>query len=312
MRRERNRHWLQYLQGASQNGGRLWIGLLAVGLVAAMIVSWNMNQGGNMLNGPAVFGANQSVMAPFSHVSGGASGSAMASSAQAPVSATTTVTAAGGAQRMVIEQASLNITLPDVTKAEQEVTGRATADGGFVESAAQSTGAGSAPSVTMTLRVPESDFSDFVGFARALGTVTYFSQTGQDVTQQYGSLTQRTAELQSEQTAYARLYRKAQSMRDMLQIQQALAQVNSQISALSAQEHSLRRSVQLSTVFLTLSTSTFSSSAPPPIVAAWNQLVATLGSSALSLLTVVAWVVPWVIVFFLIVLITRAWTRKKR
>ncbi len=118
--------------------------------------------------------------------------------------------------------------------------------------------------------------------------------------------------MQSERAAYTRLFGKAQSMRDMLQIQQALAQVNSQIAALSAQMHSLRRSVELSTVFLTLSTSTFSSTAPPPIVTAWDLAVATLGASALSLLTMAAWAVPCLALFFLVILIARARMRRKQ
>ncbi len=304
---------LQYFRLAGQNDRRLWTVLLAVVLAVAMLVSWHANQAGNRVTLDNFFAAPMAKegYSAFAHGSANAA-SSMAQASAGSSTVSTVSTAASGQGRMVIEQANLDVTLPDVTKAEAKLSGRAVGYGGFVESTAQSTGAGNAPVVMMTLRVPQADFSAFVQFARSLGVVTSFSQSGQDVTQQYSSLTGRTAELQSERAAYTRLYGKAQSMRDMLQIQQALAQVNSQIAALSAQMHSVRRSVELSTVFLTLSTSTFSSTASPPVVTAWDQMVATLGSSALSLLTMVAWTVPWLAVFFLVVLIARALIRRKQ
>ncbi len=312
----------QYLQNPGQNGRRLLTGLLAVAVTVAMIASWRGEQAanntpfliaGSMVHGPA---GGQQVMGGYAASGSAASGSAASGSA---ASGSTTVSAgmaqseakAAGSQRMVIQQATINITLPHVTAIEAQVASRTTAEGGFVESAAQSLGSGNAPSVTMALRIPQSHFAAFVAYARKLGTVSYFSQTGQDVTQQYSGLGQRMAELRSEQAAYTRLYAKAQTMRDMLQIQQALSQVDGQIASVTAEEHSLSRAVQMSSVFLTLSTTTFSSSAPPPIVAAWNQMVATIGASALAVVTMVAWIVPWAIGFFLLLLAGRLWTRAR-
>lgn|GEM_PF-4815591 len=304
---------------------RIWTGILAVVIVIAMVGSWAAQ--GGVSAGAGLFkvvlnnehgtigsaGALES-MAPL-HSSGGVGFTRFAQASAGTSNGTSTATSAvsvAPAQRMVIEQASLNITLPEVRKAEARIAQLAVGDGGFIASSQESTGGGNALMATMTARVPEADFSSFLAQARTLGTVTYFSQTGQDVTQQYTGLLQHIAELRSEAAAYTRLYSKAQSMRDMLQIEQSLAQVNSQISDLSSQKHSLSRSVQLATVNLTFTTTTFSSSAPPPIVTLWNQFISTLGLSALSVFTLIAWAFPWALLFLLIVLFGRGWTRRKK
>ncbi|MHB1684895.1 MAG: DUF4349 domain-containing protein [Bacilli bacterium] len=323
----------QWMESVKRNAfvrdPRIWTGILAVVIVIAMVGSWAAQ--GGVSAGAGLFNAGLNIehgtigsagaleyKAPL-HSSGGVSFSSLAQSSAgtstgtfAATSTATYAASAKSAQRMVIEQASLNITLPEVRKAEARIAQLAVGDGGFVASSQESTGGGNALMATMTVRVPKARFSSFLAQARTLGTVTYFSQTGQDVTQQYTGLLQHIAELRSEAAAYTRLYSKAQSMRDMLQIEQSLAQVNSQISDLSSQKHNLSRSVQLATVNLTFTTTTFSSSAPPPIVTLWNQFISTLGLSALSVFTLIAWAFPWVLLFLLIVLFGRGWTRRKK
>ena len=297
---------------------RLWIGMLAAVIVVAMVGSWNAQRGlsqsfvnAGLSHGTEMVASSQS-LAPLHSAGGGGAAFTGQSAATSMNSATTSTLSAAPAQRMVIEQASLAITLPQVRKAEARIAQMAIGDGGFVESSQESTGGGGALTATMTVRVPTADFSAFLDRARALGRVTDFSQTGQDVTQEYTGLAQQMAELRSEAAAYTRLYKKAQSMRDMLQIEQSLAQVNSQISDLSLQEHNLSRSVQLATVNVALSTATFSSSAPPPVVAAWNQFISVLGQSAISVFTLMAWVLPWAVLFILAVMVGRRWKRRKQ
>lgn len=289
---------------------RIWTGALALAMVIAMVGAWNAQSVSPIQNVGLIEASTNVAATGFAMHSAASSGST--TTMQAPLAMGKMAASAQSAQRMVIEQGSLSITLPKVQAAEARITQMAIGDGGFVESSVQSTGSGGTVMATMTVRVPATDFSSFLNRARTLGTVTGFSQTGQDVTRQYSGLTQQIAELRSESAAYTRLFNKAQSMKDMLQIEQALSQVNSQISALSSQQHSLRRSVQLATVNVSLATTTFSSSAPPPIVTAWNQTVGSLGQSALSLFTMIAWGVPWAILFFLILLCARVWFRIRK
>ncbi len=312
MRNKESRWAGSIMRNAYVRDPRIWTGMLAVIIILAMIGSWNAQRGDSapsivagITNGYGIEQAASSTISAPMH-------SGAVFSALAKQSATPSSLSAVPAQRMVVEQASLSITLPDVRKAEALIGQMVAGDGGFVESSQEATGGGNALTAMMTVRVPEADFSTFLDHARTLGTVTDFSQTGQDVTQQYTGLLQQIAELRSEAAAYTRLYNKAQSMRDMLQIEQSLAQGNSQISDLSSQKHTLSRSVQLATVNVTLTTTTFSSSAPPPVVTAWNEFISALGQSALWVFTSVAWVLPWAILFILIVAAGRGWMYRKK
>ncbi|SFV02356.1 DUF4349 domain-containing protein [Alicyclobacillus macrosporangiidus] len=238
----------------------------------------------------------------------GAIQAAAGANAASKTAAATTTT-----QRMVIEQATVNISTSDVRQAADKVSRMVDSYGGFVESSRESTDNGQL-TVWMTVRVPEKDFTQFLNAAKGLGTVTNFSQTGQDVTQQYNGLQQQLEELKSEADAYTRLFNKAQTMKDMIDIQQALVQVNSQIAQLNAQLHDLNRSVQLATVNLTLTPPSFAGAASgdTPVTEAFLQSFRVLKKSAYALVTIVAWLLPWVALAALALLGRRWWMRRRR
>ncbi|GGJ01612.1 hypothetical protein GCM10010885_08520 [Alicyclobacillus cellulosilyticus] len=113
------------------------------------------------------------------------------------------------------------------------------------------------------------------------------------MTQQYVDLQQQLTELRSEAAAYTRLFERAQSMKDMITIQQALTKVNAEMQNLTQQAHQLRQTVALASVDVTLTNLRAAGrGTPSPVVQALEQSMGVLGSSALALLDVVAWLVP--------------------
>lgn len=197
--------------------------------------------------------------------------------------------------RKVIEQASLSISLPHVEAVANQLDSMANKAGGFVELMAWSDGKDHS-NVQMTIRIPEPQFTSFLNSVRSLGTVTNFSQTGQDVTDESNNLEQSIAELNGQVEAYTRLYNKSQSMQDMLQIQQALSNANSQVSNLTSQLHDLNRSVQLATVNMNLTANSPEVAARPTNLAVANaitQSVHVLLKSLLGLVIFLLWILPW-------------------
>jgi hypothetical protein len=221
---------------------------------------------------------------------------------------------ASTAVRKVIEQANLSITLAQVQPAANRLEGLARANGGFVESMQWSDDQ-SHTNVQMTVRVPETEFERFVDSAKALGTVSGFSQTGRDVTEQYNNLQQSIAQLTGQADAYTRLYNRAQSMQDMLQIQQALSNVNTQVSNLNQELHGLNRSVDLATVSLNLSANAPEVSAPAHTTPVIDALVASLRvlvKSMYALVTVIACLLPWVVLVAIVAWVWRLWSRWRK
>lgn len=214
--------------------------------------------------------------------------------------------------RMVIETATVGLKLAHPQQTATRVEQIVTSYGGFVASLQEST-VNHRTTVWMTVRVPQVNFNPFLHQSRGMGRIVNFSQTGQDVTQQYNGLQQQLIELQSEAAGYTRLYQKAQTMRDMIAIQQSLSQVDAQISGITSQLHHLNRSVQLATVQLTLTPSAAVSSVkkPSPVIDAFGQSLRVLGSSAMGLVTVVAWLIPWAALFAVIAGGIKWWTRRR-
>jgi hypothetical protein len=163
----------------------------------------------------------------------------------------------------------------------------------------------------MQLRVPERDFATFLRQAQQLGTVQDFSQMGQDVTQSYNNYVQELATLHSEWTAYNRLFSRAQTMKDMLTIQQAIIEVQARIASLAGQQQGLLRAVALAQVTVNMTPPAFSNTAPPPVVTAWDQVISALGASGLGLLTFLAWAFPWTAIFAIVVGVYR-WLHARR
>lgn len=217
--------------------------------------------------------------------------------------------------RQVIETATLDVQTAHVHQISSHLQALVEQYGGFVASLQESDDR-SAEHVTMKVRIPENHLTDFLHGAKSTGTVTRFAQTGQDVTQQVQGVQQSISQLQSEAAAYSRLFNKAQTMKDMLQIQQSLTQVDSQISDLQAQAHQLKRSVQLATVNLSITptpkvTGVASSPMQTHVWKPLNASVHALGQSAIALITLFAWIVPWAAIAAIVWGGWRLWMRRR-
>lgn len=297
------RKWLPLWQQkrVEKIGAVLLAAVLAIG---AVVTFQSHMQGGTSVMAGTAIGNELASGAAFGSLHGPAEGSMMlaaASSTSTSATSAPTLAIVPPSGRLVEQSASFDLRVQNVSAIRERLDKLTSQDGGFVASSNQY-GLGNNLQVQMALRIPAAHFASFLRQSQALGNVLSFTQSGQDVTQTYNSNAQQISTLHSELTAYTRLFAKAQSMKDMLTIQQAIIQVQSQLSALTGQQQGLLRAVTLATVSVTLTPPVFSNTAPPPIVNAWNQLLASLGQSGLSLLTVVAWAIPWAILFVIAVL----------
>ncbi len=303
----------------------LWMAVLALILAFSMVQFWQV-QHSSVGGGIIMSGSNTDLVGGPMYQGAAATASAASSSVSAPQfghaaaipspMAKFTALAAGTPSssmrlRMVVEHASLTLAVGDLHTVSERLGRMAQQNGGYVESSQLSTSEQN-PISTMQLRVPVVRFSTFLLAAEKLGKVMDTSQSGQDVTQAYQSGVSQLSELRMQEAAYTRLFAKARSMKDMITIQQALVQVQSEMSSLRSQQSALSREAQLATVNVTLLPTAFSNAAPGPIVTAWQQLVESLGQSTLAILSMIAWVFPWAILFVVIVFLARVMNRRGR
>ena len=215
-------------------------------------------------------------------------------------------------QRLVIETAGLDLTVSSVATTANQISDITVGDGGFVQTMQQSTDSQGQDFESMTIRIPQTQFQAALKQVKSLGKVNILSQTGQDVTSQHDNLQQQIAELQSEAQAYTRLFDRATTMADMLQIQQSLTQVNSQLSNLNNQLHQLNRTVQLATLNITLHQAAIAApekTAPTPFFAPLAASIHLMERIGIGLVKVVSWLLPWALIAGLLYGGVRLWRK---
>jgi hypothetical protein len=165
--------------------------------------------------------------------------------------------------------------------------------GGYV-AAFDEMGTGRHATATLTVAVPAPRLVTFLNGLSRSGRVTALSQHGLDVTARWTNLTWQLAALTSEAAAYRRLYGRAASIRDMLEIQQALSLVDARITADRQLERTLAEAVTFATVTVTVLPMPGSR---PPVdpVAVVEASLATMLAVARTIATALLWALPWAV-----------------
>ena len=157
------------------------------------------------------------------------------------------------AQRQVIYQAYVSIEVKTVSAALTQVQTIAQSLGGLVDSMSSS-GGPDQEQATITIRVPQDQFFVALDKLQGLGTVQSQNLSTQDVTEQFIDLQARLKSAQAEEQSLLALLDKAQTVGDIISIQQQLTEVRSQIETLQGQLNYIENRVDMSTITVTLST----------------------------------------------------------
>lgn len=217
--------------------------------------------------------------------------------------------------RMVQKQAALTMEVAHVQATGARIAERVEHLHGFVANTQMvSSGLGGARhSIAMTIRVPQNNFSHVIPQLQGMGTQKAFSQHGIDVTRRYQSLRLQKTTLQDEVLADQRLFRKATSMKTMLQIQQALAIVQAHLQSVQQQQSSLTRSVNLSTISLTLLPVSPALQRVQGFGLAFGDSWNAMTHVGATLVVGAGWCAPWIILLALVAIPSRyRWLRRHR
>ena len=154
----------------------------------------------------------------------------------------------------VIKTASLGMEVEDgsigtVVAAVSRIAGQA---GGFVEATARSSADEEEARADLTLRVPVDRFDAVLDSLRGLGTVESEELAGDEVTDQIVDFDARIRSLQAQEEALRALLSKAQGVGQILEVQNHVFNVRTQIEQLQAQRDQLDRQASLATVHVSL------------------------------------------------------------
>lgn len=154
---------------------------------------------------------------------------------------------------LMIRHGELSLLVKDIVRAQDDAVKIVTGLGGMEQNTGSSRIQGALGTATMTLRVPESRFSEAMRKLKELGEFQSENKTGEDVTAQVADVEARLKVMRAEEEQYVTLLRATRKIGEILEVKERLSQVRQEIESLAAQSKALRRQASYSTIDLTLS-----------------------------------------------------------
>lgn len=173
--------------------------------------------------------------------------------------------------------------------------------GGFVAHSSTSQTDGQISSGTIVIRVPADKFQDALRELKGLGEVNAESQSGTDVTQEFIDLEARLRHLRAQETFYLSLINEAESISDMIQIQERLSGVQSQIEQIQGRLQYLEDQTSFSTITSRIFEPEAAISQPKGFAKAFAESWAAFKNVAANMIVGAGWLMPFVILGGLVV-----------
>lgn len=107
-------------------------------------------------------------------------------------------------------------------------------------------------SANLTIRIPAEQLDGFVSQVKGLSNVVNYTETADDVTLTYVATESRIAALEAEEARLLELMGQAETMSDLLEIEERLTEVRSDLESLTSQLRVLSNQVSYATVSLSI------------------------------------------------------------
>ena len=107
-------------------------------------------------------------------------------------------------------------------------------------------------SASLTIRIPAEKLEGFVEQVKGASNVVYYNQSQENVTLTYVATESRMKALQTEETRLLELMEQAQTMSDLLEIEERLTEVRSDLESITSQLRVLENQVTYATIELSI------------------------------------------------------------
>ncbi|MEM4297881.1 MAG: DUF4349 domain-containing protein [Nitrososphaerota archaeon] len=154
-------------------------------------------------------------------------------------------------ERMIIYSARLWLEVDDISRTMEEISSLARSMGGYVVGSWTSI-LDSKKSGTISIRVPKDNFHLAINTIESMGKLKEKSTSSDDVTEQYIDLKARLGNLQVQEETLRNVLRKAETVRDILDVYKELERVRGEIESLTGKLNYLERSVEMSLITVNL------------------------------------------------------------
>lgn len=215
--------------------------------------------------------------------------------------------------RKIVRTGSLTMEVSDISKSQDDITGIAGQSKGYVVSSNQRADQ-EEPAGYISIRIPAGNFNDVMQKLRALALkVTYENTNSQDVTEQYMDLEAQLKNYQATEAQYLELLKKADNVKDILEVQRELSNVRGNIERVKGRMQYLERTSDMSLIEVTLKKSKPLGESTWDVTGVFKSAVDGLIVLGKAILGILIWLLVfspmWIIVLVIIFLVRR---HKKR
>lgn len=279
-RREPRRHleWARHRPlrvGAAVTAATVAIGLVA-GVVSGGGPAHHDSASRAEIGGPLAPAAPPDAQSAASGASASASAQGLPGTPVGAAQQTSPNLVPSSSQAKVVKNGSMTLQVGSVESTLDRLTTIAGSSGGYVASTTTNIpGGGQAATGDITLRIPEASFESVVSQARALGKPSQVTVSGQDVTSQYADLKARLQALQSTISQLQLIETKAQTIGDVLAVEQQISAQQTQADQIQGQINVLDDETTYASLSVhVLGPQKKAAAAPPPpggISKAWDH-----------------------------------------
>lgn len=154
------------------------------------------------------------------------------------------------ADRQIIRTGSVTVRVGDPIASERKARSLVASAGGFVESAQTGDRDATIQRISLTARVPVTQFDATMSAFGALGARLSSQESSEDVTLQVVDLDARLKTLLAEEASLREMMRSARSVDASLRIHERLSEIRGQIESMAGQRKALARQAAMSTITL--------------------------------------------------------------
>ena len=213
------------------------------------------------------------------------------------------------ADRKIVMTGSITMEVSDISKSQADITDIAGQYRGYVVSSNLRADEDD-PSGYISIRIPAGSFNDVMLKLRALALkVTYENSNSQDVTEQYMDLEAQLKNYQATEAQYLELLKKADNVKDILEVQRELSNVRGNIERVKGRMQYLERTSDMSLIETTLKKSKPLGESTWDVAGIFKSAVDGLIVLGKVILGILIWLLVfsplWIIVLVIIFLVRR-------
>lgn len=218
--------------------------------------------------------------------------------------------------RKVMITARYSVEAKDFSAAAKTLEQAVKTSGGYVEQAEIDGKNETNGSAEYVLRIPVDKLDSFTEMLEQVGTVSYSSQTAEDITDQYQDMQAQITARTTQRDRLLKLVEKAEKLDDLLRLEEELAQVQAQLDRLQGQQQYYDNRVEYATVSVSIWQSQLMQSTNVPYGSRLAKAFTGSFRTALEVLKtagiVIVYLLPLLLTAAIVAVVIRAIVRGKR